>query len=64
MESVVRNVVEPFFEALIKRIGDLEKKLGMLDIKMTKIENELLALGCRLKQECQLPMLDVIKWKK
>lgn len=48
MDSVIRNVVEPLFESVIKRINELDKKIIMLDTKMTKIENELLALGCMI----------------
>ena len=48
MESVVRNVVEPFFETILKQLAELNKKIIILDTKITKLENEMLALGCKI----------------
>jgi hypothetical protein len=48
MESVVRNVVEPFFEAILKRLVELDKKIITLDKKITKLENEVLVLGYKI----------------
>jgi len=48
MESVVRNVVEPFFETILKQLAELNKKIIIVDTKITKLENEMLALGCKI----------------
>ena len=48
MEFVVRNVVEPYFEKIIKKLTELDRKIIMLDTKMTKMENEILVLGCKI----------------
>jgi len=48
MESVVRNVVEPFFETILKKLAELDKKIITLDTKITKLENEVLVLGCKI----------------
>ena len=53
MESVVRNVVEPFFETILKRLTELDKKIITINTKMTQMENEVLVLGCML--ETRLP---------
>lgn len=48
MESVIRNVVEPFFENILKRLAELDRKIIIIDTKMTKMENEILVLGCKI----------------
>lgn len=52
MESVVRNVIEPMVESILKKLNDLDKKIILLDTKITKIENdikqEFLILGCNI----------------
>jgi len=48
MESVVRNVVEPWFETILKRLNELEKRINTIDTKITKMENEFVVLGCKL----------------
>jgi hypothetical protein len=58
MESVVRNVVEPFFETILKRLTELDKKIITLDTKMTKMENEVLVLGCKLETKLLTTSLD------
>lgn len=49
MESVVRIVVEPYFETILKRLYELESKINTIDIKITKMEKEFLVLGCKLE---------------
>jgi len=56
MDTVVRMAVEPFFNAVIKKIEDLDKKIITLDTKITKIEKELVVLGCKL--DTRLPEPD------
>ena len=48
MEFVVRNVVEPYFETILKRLTELERKINTIDTKITKMENEFVVLGCKL----------------
>jgi hypothetical protein len=55
MESVVRNVVEPFFEIILKRLTDLDKKIIILDTKIIKLENEVLVLGCKIDNNLTVP---------
>lgn len=49
MDCVVRNVVEPWFETILKRLIELEKKINTIDSKITKMEYEILILGCKLE---------------
>lgn len=48
MESLIRNVVEPFFETILKRLTELDKKIINVDTKITKMENEIMVLGCKI----------------
>ena len=48
MESVVRIVVEPWFETILKKLNELEKRINTIDTKITKMENEFVVLGCKL----------------
>jgi len=50
MESVVRMVVEPFFENIIKRLNDLDTKLNNVNNKITKIENNIIILESKIPQ--------------
>lgn len=49
MDCVVRNVVEPWFETILKRLIELEKKINTIDTKITKMEYDILILGCKLE---------------
>jgi len=55
MESVVRNVVEPFFETIFKRLTDLENKIIIIDAKITRMENEVLVLRCKIDTRESIP---------
>lgn len=55
MESVVRMVVEPFFETVLKRLTELDKKLITIDTKMNKMENEMLVLKWKIDSQFFIP---------
>lgn len=48
MESVIRNVVEPYFENILRKIADLDKKINGMDVRMGKMESEVLLIGCKI----------------
>lgn len=47
MESVIRNVVEPYFENILIKISNLDKKINTMDMRMEKLETELQSIGCK-----------------
>jgi hypothetical protein len=55
MESVVRMVVEPLFETVLKRLTELDKKLITIDTKMNKMENEMLVLKWKIDSRLSIP---------
>ena len=55
MESVVRNVVEPFFETIFRRFTELENKISSIDAKITRIEHEVLVLRCKIDTRQSIP---------
>lgn len=61
MESVIRIVVEPYFETILKKLIELEKKIINLDTKITKMEHEILNLHCKL--DTNLSTLDITNCK-
>ena len=44
MESVVRIVVEPFFDNILKQLTELNYKINDIDSKIIKLEKEVSAL--------------------
>ena len=55
MDSVVRMVVEPFFETVLKRLTELDKKLITIDTKMNKMEHEMLVLKWKIDSRLSIP---------
>jgi hypothetical protein len=48
MDSVVRNIVEPYFENILRRITELDKKINLIDSRLGKIESDVLVIGCKI----------------
>lgn len=55
MESVVRMVIEPFFETVLKRITELDRQIINIDTKMTKIEHDILLLKLKIDSRLSIP---------
>ena len=55
MESVVRMVIETFFENILKRITELDSKIITIDTKITKIEHDILLLKLKIDSSLSIP---------
>lgn len=58
MDSLVRIVVEPYFENILKRISELDKKINSMDAKIRIIEKDVFFIGCRIGLKTNSSLLE------